>query len=465
MLFNSLQFLVFFMVVTLLFFRLNNQRARVWLLLLSSCYFYMSFVYQYILILGFTIVIDYIAGLLIERSKGLPRKVWLIASIVANVGILAFYKYFNFLAENLNAILHLFDTGREIEYLNIILPIGLSFHTFQAMSYTIEVYWGNQKAERNFPTYALYVMFYPQLVAGPIERPQNVLPQLHKLKGYSRDNVREGISRMLWGYFKKVVIADRLALVVDNVYAHDEQMSSGALLLGAVFYSFQIYCDFSGYSDIGIGAARVMNIRLMENFKQPYLARNVSEFWTRWHVSLSSWFRDYVYIPMGGNRKGEVRRRLNVFTVFLLSGIWHGANWTFAIWGFLHGVLVTLIPGRKIPVERERLNSVKTMLKISGTFSVITFLWIFFRANSLEHALEYIQGICSLRSGINSTGLSTTELAFSFLAIAIMLWREKRFPGYFIQQTKKYYLYVAGMVTVLYFFGVFSENQFIYFQF
>ena len=225
MLFNSLQFLVFFLVVTLLFFRLKNQKSRIWLLLLSSCYFYMSFVYQYILILAFTIIIDYIAGIIIENTKGHTRKIWLVASIVANVGILAFYKYFNFLIENLNATLQLFDTGKELPYMNIILPVGLSFHTFKAMSYTIEVYWNKQKAERHFPTYALYVMFYPQLVAGPIERPQNVLPQLHEYRPYNLSNVQEGISRMLWGYFKKVVIAARLAILVDQVYANDDQMS------------------------------------------------------------------------------------------------------------------------------------------------------------------------------------------------------------------------------------------------
>lgn len=211
------------------------------LLLIASCYFYMSFVYQYILILAFTTIVDYIAGILIEKSAGRKRKAWLIASIIANVGVLVFYKYFNFLVDNINEVLHLFDPEREIPYLNIILPIGLSFHTFQAMSYTIEVYWGKQKAERHFPTYALYVMFYPQLVAGPIERPQNVLPQLHTYKGYNRDNVREGISRMLWGYFKKVMIADRLALAVDPIFANSENMSWVALTIGAVLYAFQIY--------------------------------------------------------------------------------------------------------------------------------------------------------------------------------------------------------------------------------
>lgn len=462
MLFNSLQFLVFFLVITLLFFRLKNQKARIWLLLLGSCYFYMSFVYQYILILGFTIIIDYIAGLLIARSMGATRKAWLVVSILANVGILAYYKYFNFLAENLNELLQLFDPAKEIPYLNIILPVGLSFHTFQAMSYTIEVYWGKQAPERHFPTYALYVMFYPQLVAGPIERPQNVLPQLHEYRGYNPDNVREGISRMIWGYFKKVVIADRLALVVDHVYANNDEMSSWSLVIAAVFYSFQIYCDFSGYSDIGIGAAKVMNIKLMENFRQPYLAANISSFWSRWHISLSSWFRDYVYIPMGGNRKGEGRRKLNVFTVFLLSGLWHGANWTFGIWGFLHGIWVTICPGKK---ETERGSSVRKVAGIVLTFILVTVLWIFFRAESITHATDIIKGIASLRGGSNNIGVDWAEFVFAIAMIGVMLWRENKWPGHRINSKSMYWLYIVVMLAVLYFFGVFSENQFIYFQF
>ena len=465
MLFNSLQFLIFFMVVTLLFFRLKSQKARVMLLLLSSCYFYMSFVYQYILILGFTIIIDYIAGILIERTNGKTKKAWLVASIVANAGILIFYKYFNFLVDNINTALQLFDTGREIPFINIILPIGLSFHTFQAMSYTIEVYWGKQKAERNFPTYALYVMFYPQLVAGPIERPQNILHQLNNFQPYTKNNVREGISRMLWGYFKKVVIADRLAMAVDHIYAHDGQMSSFTLCIGAILYSFQIYCDFSGYSDIGIGAAKVMNIKLMENFKQPYLSQNISSFWSRWHISLSSWFRDYVYIPLGGNRKGEARRKFNVFTVFFLSGFWHGDNWTFGIWGFLHGVLATFVPGKKMERESTKINNAAVVLNIIFTFLAVTLLWIFFRAENIAHAWAYIKGIFSFRHGSNDMGMSWAELTFSFLLIGTMLWREYKWPAHFITSKNKYIFYVSSMIIILYFFGVFSENQFIYFQF
>lgn len=463
MLFNSLQFLIFFMVVSLWFFRIKSQKGRVWLLLIASCYFYMSFMPVYVGILGITIIVDYFAGLQIERSKGVARKSWLILSIIFNVGFLAFFKYFNFFIDNINALLHISNSATELRFLEIALPIGLSFHTFQAMSYTIEVYRDKQPAERNFSTYALYVMFYPQLVAGPIERPQNVLPQLKEFRPYNADNVKEGIARMLWGFFKKVVIADRLALAVDETFANYGELSSYALFTGAVLYSFQIYCDFSGYSDIGIGAAKMMNIKLMENFNQPYISKSISEFWSRWHISLSTWFRDYVYIPLGGNRKGEGKRKRNILTVFLLSGLWHGANWTFIIWGALHGMLTILLPG-KIHL-REKSIKVVNIFKAVALFITVTFFWIFFRAENTSHAVNYIKGILSFKGGNNDFGLNPVELLFSAALITIMMLREYFYPGHFIKSRKKYAFYVFVMVLACYFFGVFEENQFIYFQF
>lgn len=461
MLFNSLQFLVFFMVVTLWFYTLKTQKSRNLLLLIASCYFYMSFVPKYILILGATIVIDYIAGILIERTQGKGRRLWLIMSLIANIGILAYYKYFNFLAENLNELLHMASVDQQFSLMDIVLPVGLSFHTFQAMSYTIELYRGKQQAERNFATYALYVMFYPQLVAGPIERPQNILPQLHEYRPYNWENVKEGLVRMLWGFFKKVVIADRLAMVVDYVFDNHTSSSWYVLVIGAIFYSFQIYCDFSGYCDIGIGAARVMNIKLMENFSQPYTSFNITTFWQRWHMSLSGWFRDYVYIPLGGNRKGELRRRINVFIVFLLSGLWHGANWTFVMWGGLHGLLVTVFPGSG---EKQK-SLVANTLKAIVTFIAVTILWIFFRASNISQAIAYIGNILRLQGGDTTMGLNIAELLFSVLLIVIMMVKEYRVQGYRIESDKKFYIYTAAMVSLCYIFGVFSENQFIYFQF
>lgn len=467
MLFNSLHFLVFFLVVTLWFFRLRTQRTRIALLLTASCYFYMSFIPIYVLILGATIVIDYFAGIYIAGSAGTKRKVWLIASLVANIGILVVFKYYNFFIDNITKGFLFWGKQASFPLLEIALPIGLSFHTFQAMSYTIEVYRGNQQPERNFITYALYVMFYPQLVAGPIERPQNILPQLNEYRSYNWDNVKEGIARMLWGFFKKVVIADRLAIVVDYTFANHPNLSGSALFVGAVLYSFQIYCDFSGYSDIALGSARVMNIRLMENFDQPYLARNISGFWSRWHISLSTWFRDYLYIPLGGNRKGETRRKINVFIVFVLSGLWHGANKTFILWGFLHGLLVTFFPG-KVADRFRHHETRRNYLKIGWitvNFLLVTICWVFFRARTIHEAVAYLKRIFTFKAGINEIGLGGKEFVFSILLIIILLCRERLKPGHFIQKNKSFYWYVALMVFVCYFFGVFTENQFIYFQF
>jgi alginate O-acetyltransferase complex protein AlgI len=462
--FISLQFLVFFVLITLLFFRLKTQQGRIWLLLIGSCYFYMSFIPEYILILGGTIIVDYFVGIQIEKSEGHSRKLWLIVSLIANIGTLAVFKYYNFFIDNIHTGFLLFGKPLSLPFLRMALPIGLSFHTFQALSYTIEVYRKRFPAEKNFVVYSLYVMFYPQLVAGPIERPQNVIPQLKAFRPYNWDSVKEGLARMLWGFFKKAVIADRLAMVVDRTFSHTAESSSVALFIGAVFYSFQIYCDFSGYSDIALGAAKVMNINLMENFNQPYLSRGPVAFWGRWHISLSSWFRDYVYIPLGGNRKGSLRRKINILVVFLLSGLWHGANWTFIIWGLLYGLFVLLLT-RKINKNEDGKIGVRGALQIAGNFMLITFLWIFFRAETLKAAWVYIQSILSFRGGSNFIAVSTAEFLFSILVIAIMLFREKLLPRHFITSNKRFYLFTAFMILMCYYFGVFTENQFIYFQF
>src|SRR3954469_1994036 len=303
MLFNSFEFLIFFLAVTSLFFLLPH-RARWSLLLLASCFFYMFFKPEYIFILAFTIIIDYFAGLWIEQAKNdRSRKLFLIASLIANIGVLAVFKYYNFLNDQVTGIAKLFGYSNHIPYLAIVLPIGLSFHTFQAMSYTIEVFRKNQKAERHFGIYALYVMFYPQLVAGPIERPQNILHQFHEKKIFRYENLVSGIKRISWGLFKKVVIADRLALMVDTVYKDPSQWHGTAILLTIMLFGIQIYCDFSGYSDIALGTAKVMGYNLMENFNYPFRSKNITEFWRRWHISLSSWFNDYVFSPLVINKR------------------------------------------------------------------------------------------------------------------------------------------------------------------
>jgi len=355
-LFNSLHFALFFPVVTTLYFLLPH-RHRLWMLLLASCYFYMALVPKYILILFFLIAVDYTAGLLIERAPPEKRRLYLLCSLLANVLVLSIFKYFNFINANVGGVIEALGGRWSLPNLNIILPIGLSFHTFQSISYVIEVYRGRQKAERNLGKYALYVLFYPQLVAGPIERPQNLLHQFDEPHRFDYARVTDGLKLMVWGLFKKVVIADRLAVAVDLVYNNPTSYSGWPLVVATYFFAIQIYCDFSGYTDMARGAAQVMGFRMMENFRAPYLATSIGEFWRRWHISLSSWFRDYVYIPMGGNQVPRWRWYANLMAVFLLSGLWHGASWTFVIWGGLHGL-------------RSMMTAINTMERRTSTNSV-----------------------------------------------------------------------------------------------
>jgi alginate O-acetyltransferase complex protein AlgI len=396
MLFNSAAFLIFFPVVTTTYFLLPH-RFRWMLLLAASCYFYMAFIPKYILILAVTITVDYFAGLGLEKFEGRKKRWVLMASILTNIGMLAFFKYFNFANENLALLAKFIGWNYPIHSLAIILPIGLSFHTFQSLSYTIEVYRGRQKAERHFGYLALYVMYYPQLVAGPIERPQNILHQFHTEQHFEYQRVADGLKWMAWGMFKKVVIADRMVLFVNPIYNDPTQYTGPALVFATLAFAIQIYCDFSGYSDIALGSAQVMGVRLMKNFNHPYFARSISEFWRRWHISLSTWFRDYVYIPLGGNRVPKPRWAFNLFITFLISGLWHGADWTYVIWGALHGsylVLSILMEPfwRQISalVQLDRLPRLKTAISTLTTFALVTFAWIFFRATSFTDALYIV---------------------------------------------------------------------------
>jgi len=492
MLFNSLHFLVFFIIVTTIYFAIPHK-YRWFLLLASSCYFYMAFIPVYILILGFTIVIDYFAGIYLEKTTGREKKWFLIASLIANIGVLAIFKYYNFLNDNLSGILNTFGRENPVPYLSIILPIGLSFHTFQAMSYTIEVYRGKQKAERNFGIYALYVMFYPQLVAGPIERPQNLIHQFYEKHSFDYKRITEGLKLMAWGLFKKVVIADRLAIVADTVYNNPFQFQGLSMVIATIFFSFQIFCDFSGYSDMAIGAARVMGFKLMKNFDRPYHSKSIHEFWGRWHISLSSWFRDYLYISLGGNRVTIPRWYLNLFIVFIVSGLWHGASWTFVIWGALHGfflvfALVTKTSREKLSVLAglNKYPRLYNILQTLMTFMLVTFSWIFFRANSLAEALyiikhsvtdtgRNIQELILSISGGGAVdlhlGLSKSQMLIGIGAIAVMEiihllqnryqlseWISAR-PAYI-----RWSIYYTVILSII-FLGVFENRQFIYFQF
>ena len=478
MLFNSLQFMLFFPLVLALYFLLP-PRVRWVMLLAGSCYFYMAFVPIYILILFFTILVDYVAGLLIERAQGPRRQLFLCLSIAANVGVLALFKYFNFFNANLGALAQFLDWNYTMQPLAWVLPIGLSFHTFQSLSYTIEVYRGKQRAERHLGLFALYVMYFPQLVAGPIERPQNLLHQLRETHHFDTLRLRNGLMLMLWGLFKKVVIADRLAIQVNEVFNHPGLYHGLPVVMATYFFAFQIYCDFSGYSDIARGAAECMGVRLMVNFRRPYFAASIAEFWSRWHISLSTWFRDYVYIPLGGNRVSAWRWVRNALAVFLLSGLWHGANWTFVIWGSLHGLY--LVIGRFTAPWRARLwtvtglahwPSLRKWVGVLCTFHLVLVGWLFFRAATLaDVGVLWANAWRGPWRTAAWAGLGPEEfilaIASLFILISVHLlqrrWQLRSMLAH--QPTWLRWSVAYGMILGVVLLGEFRAQPFIYFQF
>ena len=454
MLFNSLSFMIFFPVVTLVYYLLPFRWRWCWLLA-ASCFFYMWFKPVYILILLVTILIDYTAGLMIHRYRLQPRKRkgWLVASIVSTLSVLFIFKYQGLFYET-----------------NILLPIGLSFHTFQSLSYVIEVYRGNQRPERHFGFYSLYVMFYPQLVTGPIERPQNLLRQLHIPQPFQMQNLARGVMLILFGLFAKMVVADNLAVYVDQIYAQPDQYGSAAIALGLFFYSFQIYCDFFGYSTIALGCAKAMGYDLMDNFRAPFLSASVGEFWHRWHISLSTWFRDYVYIPMGGSRVKVSRWMFNIMVVFLLSGLWHGADWTFVVWGGMHGLLLVV---EGLPAKLRHRRPVATsslplrLLRTAAVFVVVTLLWSIFRAESFWQVKQLAKAF------VHNTGLHSMPdiqwVPILFLVVFIIvdiLLRNTRFDRWCIRQhpvVRWAVCFILAFSTVA--FASVETFPFIYFQF
>jgi D-alanyl-lipoteichoic acid acyltransferase DltB (MBOAT superfamily) len=434
------------------------------LLLLASCYFYMAFIPIFILILLFTIMLDYSMGILMENSNVRKKRLFLIISLLGNIGILCFFKYYNFFIDNINVILQAFDLPEySLEKLGIILPIGLSIHTFQSISYSVEVYRGNQKAERHLGLFSLYVMFYPQLLAGPIERPQNLLPQLKREHHYDFENIKSGLMQMAFGFFKKVVIADRLAIYVNNAYADIDHQNSTSMVIASFFFTFQVYCDFSGYSDIAIGAARVMGIRLMQNFNAPYLAKTIKEFWQKWNISLTTWFRDYIYLPLGGSKNGPFRTNMNIMIIFLISGLWHGANWTFIAWGALNGLFLILAPYKdRLLIKYQSPPWIQRII----TFSLISISLVFFRANSFSDTFLIFKQIFSLNFTFHIPQyLNSAEMLFSCLLIASLIFKEYYFLTVSTINTKRFYIQFSLLMVVCYFFGIFNSDQFLYFQF
>lgn len=493
MLFNSVYYLLFFPCVVFLYFLLPGKYRWV-LLLLASCYFYAAFIPKYIIILFFLILVDYVSGILIDGSSDKKKKIYLLISLFFNIGTLFIFKYFNFFNSNISNIATLLHWNYPVRFLELALPIGLSFHTFQSLSYVIEVYKRKIKAERHLGRYALYVMFFPQLVAGPIERPQNLLPQLHldhiKFEG---SRTVSGLRLMLWGFIKKMVIADNCALVVNHVFSYFTLVSGMALIISVVLFAFQIYCDFSGYSDIARGSARVLGINLMRNFNLPYLSTSINDFWRRWHISLFSWFKDYIYIPLGGNRHGRVRQLLNILIVFFISGLWHGANWTFIMWGGLNGLYqVFSVLTKKLREKVVGLLNIHTKLtfacqrffQTAVTFLLVCIGWVFFRADSLADGFYIIShmfvGIGKifdynfLRYQLfveGSIGVDKLMMLKILLSIGVLLGVE--FLSYYkslVNLFDKQPMYIRWgvyytLILSIFFFGYFGNLPFIYFQF
>ena len=486
MLFNSLHFLIFFPIVTTIYFILPH-RYRWVILLTASIYFYMVWRPIYaLLIIGSTLV-DYYASIWMEQSNSdKQRKLYLLLSLVTNLGILFVFKYLGFFTEVINGF-----TQNDFDVIYLILPMGISFYTFQTLSYTIDVYRRERGAERHLGYFALYVTFFPQLVAGPIERSSRLIPQLKKKYDFDYQRTVEGLQRMTWGFFKKVVIADNLAVAVNHVYGNVEEMSGLTLLIATGFFAYQIYCDFSGYSDIAIGSARILGIDLMENFKRPYFSTSIREFWSRWHISLSTWFRDYVYIPLGGSKKGPVRTYVNILLVFFISGLWHGASWMFIIWGAIHG-LYSLY---ERATQKYRLRAWKAVnldgtrfqwfLQWSITMMVVLVSWVFFRANGLISAMfvintvfdsilnlsiiyDFIDAISTQNLDLDLGFFKILIVGISIIILEIIQVFQETFSNITIKIWENRVLRFGLMQMLILWillFGQFGLQEFIYFQF
>jgi alginate O-acetyltransferase complex protein AlgI len=477
MLFNSREFFYFFPLVVLVYFLLPRRNRWV-LLLASSYYFYMAWKAEYAIIIAISTLIDYYASRQMGREPDKKRRRrWLYLSLVSNLGILMTFKYYNFFAENVDAALSGLGIGYSLPVSELLLPMGISFYTFQTMAYSIDVYNERIKPEKHFGYFALYVTYFPQLVAGPIERAQNLLPEFRKHVEFKYSRVVSGLKQMVWGLFKKIVIADNIGYLVDVIYNSPADQGGLAVALGTVLFAFQIYCDFSGYSDIAIGASRVLGIKLMDNFRTPYLSKSISEFWSRWHISLSTWFRDYLYIPLGGSRVIKFRYFSNLMIVFLVSGFWHGSKWTFILWGALHGLYLVSAIVLNNPIQKVFFNEAypalfKKVLNIAITFALVCFAWIFFRANSADDAFTLIGNMSSLdvagfKAFIADNGGGRMLIYIGVLLGFILLdpFMDKVIKG---DKTIKrpiafgvYGLLLALIVLI----GNFGEVSFIYFQF
>ena len=480
MLFNSIEYVFFFPLVVFCYFLLPPNKKRIFLLV-ASYYFYMCWKPEYVILIFISTVIDYFMAIKMEQQTSKKKKkLFLAISLVSNLGFLFFFKYLDFFNENFAAFLSYFNIFYNVPSFDLLLPVGISFYTFQTLSYSIDVYNGKVKAERHFGIFALFVSFFPQLVAGPIERSSHLLPQFRKEKKFSKENFSEGTKLILWGFFKKVVIADRLAVAVNTAFASPD-ISGLPLLIAVYFFAFQIYCDFSGYSDIAVGTARILGYDIMKNFNRPYLASSITEFWRRWHISLSTWFRDYVYVALGGNRSNIKIWMRNILIVFLVSGIWHGAAWTFVIWGLYHGILIII---ERVFVKKFS-NNFFTIFNTLILFHLVLVGWVFFRAVSCTHAFgifyrigkDVFFDLYSLSHGFQSyitylpLGISKFNFFISFFAIAFLIMVEvfeekvKNLNDYSLVIYIGKLIFYDFLFFAILFLGVFNNQEFIYFQF
>ncbi|MBD5366847.1 MAG: MBOAT family protein [Bacteroides sp.] len=470
MLFNSLEFLVFFPTVVILYWILT-PRLRNPMLLIASYYFYMNWQPVYALLILLSTLTTYLGAILIN-DKPEHKKVWIWGSISINISILFLFKYLTFAADSIQHLMDSVGIGIQLPQFTLLLPVGISFYTFQAVGYLIEVYRHDIRAERNFMTYALFVSFFPQLVAGPIERAKNLLPQFHTQHHFNGDHLIAGLKTMVWGYFMKLCIAESVAPYVNAVFNNIGMHGCTSIWLATFFFTFQIFCDFGGYSLIAIGTARCVGFNLMQNFRQPYLARNVKDFWRRWHISLSSWLSDYIYKPLGGSRCSTARHQRNLIITFLVSGFWHGANWTFVAWGAYHGLLQSGLSLKKryVPAPKQR-NPIITIIGVVTTFILMMLGWVLFRANSWTDAMTAYHKMFHPDGAILYNGEGKPAITLSLFMIGLLMLKELRDDGHYnLRFTSNPNLLISGFWTAVLIFIIFlcahfESGQFIYFQF
>lgn len=478
MFFNSIDFAVFLPIVFILYWFVVNKnlKAQNFLIVLASYVFYGWWDWRFLSLILFSTVVDYLVGLGLSKEENeTKRKILLWTSIIVNLGFLGFFKYYNFFLDNFVAAFTFFGSSIQSNSLNIILPVGISFYTFQTLSYSIDVYRRKLDPTKDLIAFTAFVSFFPQLVAGPIERATNLLPQFYKKRCFDYSKAVDGMRQILWGLFKKMVIADNCAEIANQIFNNSSEYNGSTLLLGAVLFSFQIYCDFSGYSDIAIGTSRLFGFNLMRNFNFPYFSRDIAEFWRRWHISLSTWFRDYLYIPLGGSRGSTWMKVRNIFIIFIVSGFWHGANWTFIVWGLLNAIY--FLPLLLTKSNRSHLDtvasgkifpSIKEIVSMSITFGLTVLAWIFFRADNMTHALSYISEIFS-SSLFNRPQIIPLFFILTICGFVLLEWkgRENQYAleklGKTWSKPLRYSMYYAVFFAILWFAG--KEQEFIYFQF